>query len=356
MYALLLRALLLAALTTHAFVAHPRPAGARAPRPTHRSRPFRPGVALAAEVEDRAQQTLLLNNFLTQRAVQTLLFLLRTGRDEVTANWLHRFLNHTGMEHFHGTRGLKVPWDDYVAQLLTADTEEIVASLRKHSGHRLSPGNPYAKTLESQWFNYTVDIFPRDLGERVLSLRAALAAEWIDDLAAVGRGQDELLRAYRDSVRDGEDPLAGQVLPAALEGFDTFIGMGESTAYRGGNYDLLLRLSAQQGVLRTLRRLEGSFAKQDAYSAAFLRGFYDERGRFDGDQPNGVADAFFRRLLDEPPRVKGTLLLDTVAIATDVIDDQLRVVNGWRELLPAVDELNADVRRRALEASFSTLG
>jgi len=335
MYELLLRALLLAALTAHAFVAHPRPAGARAPRPTHRSRPFRPGVALAAEVEDRAQQTLLLNNFLARRAVRTLLFPPRTGRDEVTAN-------HTGMEHFHGTRGLKVPWDDYVAKLLAADAEEIVVSPRKHGGRRPSPGNPYAKTRESQWFNYTVDIFPRDLGERVL--------------AAVGRGQDELLRAYRDSVRDGEDPLAGQVLPAALEGFDTFIGMGESTAYRGGSYDLLLRLSAQQGVLRTLRRLEGSFAKQDAYSAAFLRGFYDERGRFDGDQPNGVADAFFRRLLDEPPRVKGTLILDTVAIATDVIDDQLRVVNGWRELLPAVDELNADVRRRALEASFSTLG
>ena len=76
------------------------------------------------------------------------------------------------MEHFHGTRGLKVPWDDYVAKLLAADAEQIVASLRKHGGHRLSPGNPYAKTLESQWFNYTVDIFPRDLGERVLSLRA----------------------------------------------------------------------------------------------------------------------------------------------------------------------------------------
>ena len=71
MYELLTRALLLAALT-HAFVGPLRGRPSRAPRPTHRSRPRRPGVALAAAplgVEDRAQQSLLLNNFVTQRYV-----------------------------------------------------------------------------------------------------------------------------------------------------------------------------------------------------------------------------------------------------------------------------------------------
>ena len=347
----------LAVAVAGAFQSWRAPVGAyrNCARPSRRAR----ALGAAPSSSDEAQQTLLLENFLTQRSVQTLLFLLRTGRDEVTANWVHRFLGHQGMEQFHGTRGLKVSWDEYVIRLLTADTEEIVVSLRKQSRRGLSPGNPYAP--KDQWFNYTVDIFPRDLGERVLTLRSALAREWIEDLATVEASQEEFLRAYRDSARTGEDPLAGQVLPAALEGFDAAIGVGDSTAYRGGNYDLLLRLSAQQGILRTLRALDARNTKQARYSADYLRAFYADHGaKFDGDGPNGVSRAFFTKLIEDTPRVKSQgegappLLLDPPALAEAAMAEQRAVVATWRDaILPNVDAANAEARRRALEASFS---
>jgi hypothetical protein len=75
-----------------------------------------------------------------QRAVQTLIFILDTGRDEITADWLEDWRNHTGVKRYHGWGALQLDWDDYVAELL----REPPATVTPPSTHlRLPPSSCY---------------------------------------------------------------------------------------------------------------------------------------------------------------------------------------------------------------------
>lgn len=339
----------------------PRLAAAAAPARGRRGTCLtRSPLGLRASPAEDEYRTRLADDFLTQRAVQSLIFLLRTNRDEITANWLGRFAGHEGIELFHGTRGLKVPGNEYVAALFNADTETIIVSLRRRGGRGLSPGNPFAPA--EQWFEHTVDVYPRDLGERVLTLRRAIAEELRDDLKAVPAANAELLRSYRDAVRDGVDPRRGAELAGvSLEGYDASIGSGDSTSYRGGNYDLALRLSTHAAILGRLRSLEAGSDARSRANGRFLRSFYDDFGaKFDGDGPNGVAATFVRALLGTEPRVRTeggeAILIDPGAIAEGLLADQAEIAAHWRDAaLADVDASNAAARRAALEASFSTL-
>lgn len=306
------------------------------------------------------QQKLLLNNFLTQRSLQTLIYYQQTNRDRVTASWLERFENHEGLARFHGTRGLKIAWDKYITRLMTADIEHIVVSLKRR-GNGLggwSKNNPY---LPARYYNYTVDIFPRDLGERLLELRAALAEEWrrdLKDVRIVQKSQDLSRRAI---AVNGTDADVKRLEMPSLEGYDAAIGAGDSTAFRGGNFDLLVRLSAHQAVLRTLAALDGSGTPQARYTSDFLHIFFDEHGKgFDGDAPYHVAEHFLAKLVDQPPRVLAPqkrsearpILLDPIGIAESIMSEQATIVALWRDLLLDIPADNALVRRQALEASF----
>lgn len=307
-----------------------------------------------------SQQKQLLNNFLTQRSLQTLIYYQETNRDSVTASWLERFESHDGMARFHGTRGLKINWEEYVTKLMTADIEHIVVSLKKR-GNGLggwSKTNPY---LPARYFNYTVDIFPRELGERLLDLRAALSVEWrrdLKDVRVVLAAQDLSRRAI---AVNGSDTDAIRFSMPVLEGYDAAVGAGDSTAFRGGNFDLLVRLSAHQAVLRTLRNLELLNTNQAVYTRDFLQSFYDQEGSgFDGDSKYHVAEDFLKKLVQQTPRVMTKphdavtepLLLDPVGIADTIMADQAKIVALWRDLLLDVPDDNALARRNALEASF----
>lgn len=307
------------------------------------------------------QQKLLLNNFLTQRSLQTLIYYQQTNRDSVTANWLERFEGHEGLARFHGTRGLKLAWDEYVTRLMTADIEHIVVSLKRRGNGMggWSKSNPY---LPARYFNYTVDVFPRELGERLLQLRAALADEWIQDLSDVDIVHSAQDLSRRARAVNGTDADAIRLAMPVLEGHDAAIGSGESTAFRGGNFDLLVRLSAHQAVLRILAALSQTTTSQAAYTRDYLRAFYDEYGRaFDGDGPYHVAENFLTTLVKQPPRVLAEphkspnarpLLLDPIGIADAIMADQAAIVKLWRDLLRDVPSDNAQARRQALEASF----
>ena len=76
-----------------------------------------------------------------------------------------------GVALYHGTRGLRLDSSAYLSRMLTADTEEIVVTMTRTAASQGGSGtNPY---LRDRHFNYSVDIFPRELGERLLSLRRA---------------------------------------------------------------------------------------------------------------------------------------------------------------------------------------
>lgn len=306
--------------------------------------------------QEAARQHQVINDFVTQRALQTLIFYQTQNRDEVTAGWLSRFEDHQGIERFHGTQGLHLPWDEYLASLCQAEDEQIVVELRKRGGDKRSK-NPY---LKDRYFNYTVSIEPRNLANRIFELRTALAIEWRSDLLGIAGVLAELTRSRTAVVVNGTDDAAGLTMPW-LEAYDP-IGVGDATAFRLGNFDLLLRLSAYEAVKRTLRQLEQVKTPHAKLNHAFLKDYLKKRGKvFRGDGPYGVASSFLTELADMPayihdydPRQK-PVFIDPVAMADLVMKEQLNIVELWRSLLDHIPEDNRRVSRDVRKRSFALL-
>ena len=77
-----------------------------------------------------------LDNFLTQRAAQTLMHYYALGRDMVRRDWLENWEGHRGLRRFHGHGGLRVPAAEYARGLLVAPPEEVTIALKKRgAGH-----------------------------------------------------------------------------------------------------------------------------------------------------------------------------------------------------------------------------
>eukprot|EP00633_Aureoumbra_lagunensis_P001872 CAMPEP_0197295284 /NCGR_PEP_ID=MMETSP0890-20130614/35188_1 /TAXON_ID=44058 ORGANISM="Aureoumbra lagunensis, Strain CCMP1510" /NCGR_SAMPLE_ID=MMETSP0890 /ASSEMBLY_ACC=CAM_ASM_000533 /LENGTH=255 /DNA_ID=CAMNT_0042771195 /DNA_START=314 /DNA_END=1081 /DNA_ORIENTATION=+ len=254
--------------------------------------------------------------------------------------------------------------------MLTADMEEIVVSLKRR-GNGIggwSKNNPY---LKDRFFNYTIDILPRNLAERVLELRTALAEEFKNDLNDIEKViQDQHLRERRAAIMNGTQEAseeARRLHHGVLEGYDAAIGTDESTAYRGGNFDLLARLSTQQAILLIMKRLSLSNSPNAKYTLSFLQSFYsDYADQFDGDGPYKVAENFFHDLADQVPKILDSsfttdsgsqnsnipLILDPVGLTKDIMSQQSYILDVWRTILDTIPQDNADVRRKALELSF----
>lgn len=304
--------------------------------------------------QEAARQHEVINDFVTQRALQTLIFYQAQNRDEVTAGWLSRFEDHDGIERFHGTQGLRLPWDEYLTSLCQAEDEQIVVELKRRGGHKK---NPY---LKDRYFNYTVSIEPRNLANRLFDLRIALAKEWRSDLLGIAGVLAELTRSRTAVVVNGTDDLAGLTMPW-LEAYDP-IGSGDATAFRGGNFDLLLRLSTHEAVKRTLRQLEQVKTPYAKLNHAFLKDFLKKRAKvLVRDGPYGVASSFLMSLADMPayihdydPREK-PVFLDPVAMADLVMKEQLNIVELWRSLLDHIPEDNHRVTRDVRKQSFALL-
>ena len=299
----------------------------------------------------------VLNNFLTQRAVQTLIFFQKESRDRVTAGWIERFLDHDGLERFHGIRGMKTEWTEYLIEMYDTDMEEIVVSLKKRGNGQggWSKNNPY---LQARWFNYTVDIVPRDLAERLLELRKALSEEWMTDLHDIEAVlQKNHFRALHATKVNGSafEEAQRRLQYAPLEGRD--FDDTDSTPFRRGNFDLLSRLSAQQAVILVMNKLRRTATPQANFHLHFLEPFYDMwADRFDGDGPYGIGEAFLRDLADDiPKRLRMTrsqdapIIYDPSYVAERIMYEQRQIIQAWHMVLERVPEDNAHTRRLALE-------
>ena len=86
-----------------------------------------------------------IRNFLTQRAIQSFLFLLNSCRDGATVRWLEQKYEVRNLDSFHGTGAFnltKYPeWDSILTDLLITPPDVIVVSTK--AKRRGSKNNPY---------------------------------------------------------------------------------------------------------------------------------------------------------------------------------------------------------------------
>mmetsp|Transcript_1800 Transcript_1800/g.4002 ORF Transcript_1800/g.4002 Transcript_1800/m.4002 type:complete len:437 (-) Transcript_1800:2866-4176(-) len=270
-------------------------------------------------------------NLLTQRAIQSFIFLCEECRDPHSGVFIEEFLGVKNLGNYHGSAAFnltKYPmWDSVLYDLMRQpNTKIIVSAKRRGRGHGgWSKNNPY---LQERWVEFPIDIRPASLVQRLLPVRAQLASEFQRDLEIVTQIGDEELIFER----------------ASLGTLSNFTAIGSSSPLRRGNFDLLYSLCTQAATHALLRELQTS-REQDEVAFVWMKEFYSRsiQRYFDGDQPIGQADAFLDKLLSSPPSFvehgDGNVgLSDPLLMAQRIIQLRRIISQDWIQQMAEVEE------------------
>ena len=113
---------------------------------------------LRSSSDDNSQHNAYLHNtkrtcfhhFLTQRSIQSFMFLLTQVRDPHTSDWIERFLESTNLLEYHGTGAFNLTrfpeWDTFFWEMLDEPKTSVIVEARRRApifgGSR---NNPYLK-------------------------------------------------------------------------------------------------------------------------------------------------------------------------------------------------------------------
>jgi hypothetical protein len=288
----------------------------------------------------------LIKDFITQRALQTLLRNLDSAHQADHRDFLSRFLEHDGVQDFHGYGGLRCDWVEYLTTLRKTAPFDIVK--RKPMRRMGSPDNPYIK---QQYHEYSISIDPGRLAEDLCEVRAHLSEEWQLDLQLIAAENAELFRHHNEVMVNGSDTQGKFRHP--------LLNRGDSDSpLRLANYDLLEKYCTHVASERVLHDMSRSRAER--HSHKWLREWLLMHGEgFEGDHGHNVGREFLRGLLSAPPSVvaeggkgRGITMIDPLDIAARIMAERQLVADSWVEALGEVDEDHLDIRRRVLQDCF----
>jgi hypothetical protein len=253
-----------------------------------------------------------------------------------------------------------------------------------------------SSTQIKRWVEFNIDIDPPSLVFRVLSVREQIAKEWITDLETISKVTDNILTSYFNNQADARERegksekggyskepknVLGDPNAAPPSSYSSEPSSGErrtvfdreamymlsntvsstsnqgSSAYREGNFDLLVLLSTQESVHRVLRDYQADSDRQVLFD--WFRDFYTRNAAdyFDGDQEYGRADDFLEELLLTSPFFKELEgkgkktevgLVDPLRIAEDVIRMRHVVCEDWKEIVANTPQDHTELRKALL--------
>lgn len=381
---LLLGCVLLQQFPTEAFTLYPFA------RSFTRSAPFSLRAKETAKEEYDELAPIDFRAFLTQRSIQSFMFLLAQTRDMYTIRWLDNFTqpvlpdvgsvelefdDGTSVQvspfsgesgsgglfkegsrllQYHGlgaiNKTLFPSWDSYFKVLLEQPAEVLEISSS-------NPGTPFQ--------SFEIDIEPPRLCSRLLSVRSQIANEWVTDLNVLEKMGGQVFYSYWENVKNGK---------SQDEGFDRegmwfldYIRSEENdfapSPLRKGNFDLLKLLATEESVYRVLKNDIPLFADEEESNAnsfvnrEFLKSFYLERldSHFRGYVAYGRADDFIEELMLVPPRMvtggedsEVTALVDPVRLAEIVMKEREYVAMDWKELASQAPNEHVEIQKLQL--------
>lgn len=319
--------------------------------------------------------------FLTQRSIQSFMFLTSQLRDPETCYWVEEFTQSNLVEKneddsssgdtipnlsdvstgksdcdddggprslfllkYHGLAAMDTTrfptWESYFEEMLQQPSDRwIIASDRPHV------------------MDYTWEIDPSSLCSRILSVREQLSREFAKDLQAVSDmgGQTfewywERLRQSRDQEIRGDETQQIENLSIGETGNTPLVDSGslrgsrqnllfleinvddptldhKPSPLRWGNFDLLVLLATEESIHRVLNRWqskksEGDLRGAEYVSYEFLENFYRERQHFfQGPLPSyGKADDILEELLSSALSFKSDSTADGNSSSAAVIN------------------------------------
>ncbi|KAL3770183.1 hypothetical protein ACHAW5_009278 [Stephanodiscus triporus] len=325
---------------------------------------------------------------LTQRAIQSFIYLLEECRDPHSGKWIEDFLGTRNLGNYHGTGAINVTrhptWDSVMYDMMgQPNTKMIVSAKRRGRGHGgWSKNNPY---LEERYVEFGIDIRPASLVQRLLAVRGQLASEFERDLEIVRMVDatavmDSYFHKLAAAVAEDRDDdattsvdgrprssLFDRVSVDILANFTEYQDGGgdpgsslSSSPFRRGNFDLLYSLCTQAAAHRLLRELQQSasssttttknnYVNDDVIAFQWFKRFYVDNAPlyFDGDQNFGRADDFIDALLRTSPTLVGggdgdanaiVGLTDPLRVAERIVAIRGDISSEWRGMMGEVTE------------------
>ena len=144
-------------------------------------------------MESNKQRT-CIKQFLTQRSIQSFMFLAEQVRDPHTADWIERLLGKTDLLNYHGTGAFNITrfptWDAFFMELIEQPKSKIIIQAKRRGrGHGgWSKNNPY---LKDRYVEFEVLIDPESILPRIMSVREQLANEFVQDVDSVRHANDQ---------------------------------------------------------------------------------------------------------------------------------------------------------------------
>jgi len=288
-----------------------------------------------------------LRLFVTQRCIQSFMYLLSSTRDLHTVSWLDGFVQpitinnywdedddyKPGAEdtfrendkrigskllNYHGLSALNTTifpeWDSFFTSLLEQPDTVLKIATPKEAGHR-------------SYSEFDIDVEPARLCARILSVREQIAREMTGDLKAIANMGQLIFSSYWQNAKDRRDTKQtkgigtgpGHDEESAPYGFDRPSSMYINfdprdddacapSPLRKGNFDLLYNLLTQSAVLDLIESEDGVVVGDDCEvqnkaSQLFLSKFYNDRlvTHFVGSQWYSKGDDFIEELMLSSP-------------------------------------------------------
>lgn len=347
------------------------------------------------------QARMCVRNFLTQRSLQSFMFLLKEMKDPHTNSWIENFLGSKNLLSYHGSGALNLirfrDWDSVFKEMINEPEDSVIVEIKaRGEGRGLSKNNPYRMQENADSVEIEIDIDPTSLANRILSVRDRISKEWASDLELLIVANQNILTSYaarHKEDRDKEEELANQdddYERGSLERHRTGAISGDfnfgqrtvqsferdaiyfinnhpsfndmdATPLRTSSFDLLFLLSMQEAIHRLLESYHEAGEEKEV-SFAWLKQFYNSglEKYFDGNQSFGRADDFMDDLLNTPPALKkiGDKLgfIDPLAIAEDIISEREEVALEWKDLMAKVELDHADLRTEIFRRQMAKWG
>ncbi|PXF46960.1 hypothetical protein BWQ96_03298 [Gracilariopsis chorda] len=266
---------------------------------------------------------LAVRDFLTRRAVNTVMYYMHELGDNTTRTWLKRF------ERFSERveNGQFVDGESYLNRMMRAEKERISVQV-SHLGGRLLR-------------TYEYDVEPFRLAKRILDIRKQLAAEWVGDLRCI---EMENLEIQRMAIERALCSDEAQLESKRKLIFDSDPFASDQTPLRYKNYHALKTLITSHAVSRLLPYVRDCGSNHDyMYLLQFCRA-YGMIG--DGDQ-------FVRELMGRPieRRTHPSYTIQPRSLALQVLELRTAVAAEWIEVMKFVPSEHMLMNRRILERS-----
>ena len=343
--------------------------------------------------------------FLTQRSIQSFMFLTNQLRDPETAFWVESFtqpnlvvsgnekskfslsevmpdLNDIGRTNspstnkeekeeirtchllrYHGLAAMDTTrfptWDNYFEKLLEEPKESWI--IQGHQAHIPA---------------YSWDIDPSSLCSRILSVREQLSREFANDLQVVSDMGGQTLQWYWERVKNMDKSSSLSSLKGSRDYF-LFLEINvddpqsdhKPSPLRRGNFDLLILLATEEAIHRVLNRWElkkstGELRGSEFVCHGFLENFYqDKQHLFHGPVPYGKTDDILEELLSSSLSFKNipenggengndgtsSSVIDPTQIAELILREREQVALEWKEIASEAPQYHMKIQKLRLD-------